>query len=74
MNRIKELREEKKLTQSELAEKLNITQSTIHNYESGKRDVGLDMCRKIVSVLSMKGRKVTIDDVFPVNKKATNGN
>jgi transcriptional regulator with XRE-family HTH domain len=35
-SRIKELRKKRKLTQSELAQKLNIDQSAIHFWEAGK--------------------------------------
>ena len=42
MNRIKQLREEKNLTQLQLAKKLNKTQQTISLYESGINEPDLD--------------------------------
>lgn len=35
--RLKQLREEHKITQKELAEKINLTQSTIAHYEKGRK-------------------------------------
>lgn len=37
-DRIKLIRKENKLTQSEMAEKLNVTQSVVAAYENGKRE------------------------------------
>lgn len=37
MNRLKELRQEKKLTQEELAQKINVTKLTISRWERGER-------------------------------------
>lgn len=37
MNRLKELRKEKKLTQEELAQKINVTKLTISRWERGER-------------------------------------
>jgi transcriptional regulator with XRE-family HTH domain len=42
MNRIKQLREELKITQMQLAEKLNKTQQTISLYEKGINEPDLD--------------------------------
>lgn len=42
MNRIKQLREEKNITQLQLAEKLNKTQQTISLYENGINEPDLD--------------------------------
>lgn len=42
MNRIKQLREENKITQIQLAEKLNKTQQTISLYENGTNEPDLD--------------------------------
>lgn len=46
-NRLKELREELKLLQKELADKLNLTQQTISLYESNKREPDFDILEKI---------------------------
>lgn len=42
MNRIKQLREELKISQSELAKKLNKTQQMISLYENGTYELDLD--------------------------------
>lgn len=42
MNRIKQLREENKMTQIQLAEKMNKTQQTISLYENGTNEPDLD--------------------------------
>ena len=42
MNRIKQLREENKMTQIQLAEKLNKTQQAISLYENGTNEPDLD--------------------------------
>lgn len=42
MNRIKQLREENKITQVQLAEKMNKTQQTISLYENGTNEPDLD--------------------------------
>ena len=41
MNRLKELRKERKLLQKDLANRLNISQSTISDYEMHKRVIDL---------------------------------
>jgi repressor LexA len=47
MNRIKELRELKKLSQNVLAEKLNTKQSTISGYETGTREPDNDTLKRL---------------------------
>lgn len=42
MNRIKQLREENKITQIQLAKKLNKTQQTVSLYENGTNEPDLD--------------------------------
>jgi len=42
MNRIKQLREEKNITQIQLAKKMNKTQQTISLYENGANEPDLD--------------------------------
>ena len=41
--RIKALREDRDITQKELAEFLNIAQNTYSQYENGKRDVPIEV-------------------------------
>ena len=47
MNRIKELRKEKGLKQTELAAILNVTQGALSSWETGRYDIGNDDLRKI---------------------------
>ncbi len=47
MNRLKILREEKNLFQSDLAKVLNVSVAAYSFYESGKRDMGTDTIKKL---------------------------
>lgn len=57
--RIKELREENGLTQQTVAEFLNVKQNTYSQYESGKRQLSIDMLIKLA-----KFYKVTTDYIL----------
>lgn len=46
IKRLRELREEKKLTQKELAAILNVTRSSIGQYENGEVDLSTDLLYK----------------------------
>lgn len=48
MNRLKELRKEKGLTQTDLAELLEVTKSTIHNWEKDVFSIKSDRLKKVV--------------------------
>lgn len=48
---LKELRKEKKLTQTELASKLDISQKSYSNWESGKAEPTLDNIIKLANIL-----------------------
>lgn len=45
--RLRDLREDKDLTQSEIAHFLNCEQNTYHQYESGKRQIPLSLLIKL---------------------------
>lgn len=47
MSRIKEIREDKDLTQSEVAKILNVTQVAYSYYELGKRQLPIDLLIKL---------------------------
>jgi repressor LexA len=79
--RLRELREEKKLTQVELGEKLNISGSTISMYEQGRRMPDPDTLYKIAKffdvsleyLLGYSDKRKEVDitsifDVIPVGK------
>lgn len=50
---IKELRVERKMSQDELAQKLNITQSTVAKYEREDRDLNTDLIIKICKLFNI---------------------
>ena len=54
--RLRDLREDNDLTQSQLVEKLNMHKTTYTNYEQGKRDLPLQIAIKIA-----KFYNVTLD-------------
>ena len=47
MNRLKELRKEKKLTQTELADEIGVTKLSISNWERGERDIKFDKAQQL---------------------------
>lgn len=57
--RLKTLRKEKKLTQTELASKLDISQKSYSNWESGKAEPTLDNIIKLADLL-----EVSLDWLF----------
>lgn len=57
--KIKSLRVSRKMTQSELAEKLNVTKSTISSYENDSRQPSYEVLIKISSLFN-----VTIDSLL----------
>ncbi|MES1021968.1 helix-turn-helix domain-containing protein [Gloeocapsa sp. BRSZ] len=58
-NRLKELRQLHKWSQSDLARELGVSRQAINGFESGKFDPSLDMAFKIASLFN-----VAIEDVF----------
>lgn len=58
-NRLKELRQLYKLSQSDLARRLEVSRQAVNGFESGKFDPSLEMAFKIASLLNVK-----IEDVF----------
>ncbi|MCM1235825.1 MAG: helix-turn-helix transcriptional regulator [Ruminococcus flavefaciens] len=54
---LKEFREQRGLSQTELAERVGLKQTTISQYESGSRRPNLSMAKKIADALGM-----TLDD------------
>lgn len=58
-NRIQELRKERKITQSELADALEVTRQTIISLENGRYNASLLLAHKIAAYFGM-----AIEDVF----------
>lgn len=45
--RLRDLREDRDITQAEIAKYLNCSQNTYHQYESGKRQIPLNLLKKL---------------------------
>lgn len=58
-NRIQELRKERKITQSELADALEVTRQTIISLENGKYNASLTLAHKTAQFFEM-----SIEDIF----------
>ena len=52
-NRLKEIRQEKKLSQKDLAKKLNISQQAISLYEKGDRELKLETWQKLADYFNV---------------------
>ncbi|MGL5149652.1 MAG: helix-turn-helix domain-containing protein [Clostridium sp.] len=51
--RLKSLRELKKLTQEEIADKLNVSRTTYANWETGRAEPGLEMIISLANVFGV---------------------
>ena len=79
-NRIKEIRQEKKLSQKDLAKKLNISQQAISLYEKGDREPKLETWQKLADffhvpkeyLMGLTNDRVnlTINDLNPAEEDA----
>lgn len=58
-NRLQELRKERKVTQSELADAVDVTRQTIISLENGKYKASLVLAHKIAQYFEM-----SIEDIF----------
>lgn len=61
----KELRSKLELSQEDLANLLNMKQSTLSNYETGKRKPSLSVCYKIIRLMKLKDIIVALEDLRP---------
>lgn len=61
----KDLRLQMNLSQIDLANLLSIKQSTLSNYETGKRNPSLRICYKLMKLAKLKGLKVSLEDLRP---------
>lgn len=66
INRLKELRQRHKWSQSDLARELGVSRQAVNGFESGKFDPSLEMAFKIACMLN-----VTIEDVFIYEAKTS---
>ncbi|OOV78857.1 helix-turn-helix transcriptional regulator [Mammaliicoccus fleurettii] len=64
---LKKYRNLKKLSQEDIAKKLDISRPAYTGYETGRRKPSLDMLYKIADILD-----VSIDDLSGVKKESTN--
>jgi len=53
MGNLRKARIEKKLSQKELADKLNVTTATISRYESGERKLPVETAKRIAEILEV---------------------
>lgn len=67
MSRLQQLRENKGISQAELAKKANVTQQAVAKWESGESFPRADKLPALARILDC-----TIDDLFWENKKAVN--
>ncbi len=68
MNKIKELRKERKISQKELAALINVAPNTISGYEAGIREPSLEKLQKIADIFG-----VTVDEVITVSPDPLTG-
>ena len=66
-NRIQELRKERRLTQSELADAVEVPRQTIISLENGKYNASLILAHKIAQYFEMN-----IEDIFICDKEEEN--
>ena len=64
---IKKFREQKNISQSELAENLNVTRQAVSNWETGKTQPDIDTLHKIADML-----EISIDELIYGNKRTNN--
>lgn len=64
---IKHFREEKKMSQAELAERLNVTRQAVSNWECGKTEPDIETLHKIADIL-----EITIEElIYGVKRETT---
>ena len=63
MEKLKELRKSKKITQEQLAEKLDISRSKVSSWETNRRDMSITDAIKLAKIY-----EVSLDNLFEINK------
>ena len=64
-NNIKIYRKMKKLTQKELAEKLDVTHSSVSSWELGKNSIDMEMLNRICKVLGVTTAEIYAENNTP---------
>lgn len=67
--RIRELREQQKLSQEKLAEFANLDRTYINSVEKGKRNISIINIEKIANALGYTLREFFTSEIFSNNKK-----
>jgi len=57
-SRLKQLRTDRQITQTDLARQLNVSQNAVFNWENGKREPSLDMIEKIANALKVSAQEL----------------
>ncbi|MBC1376219.1 helix-turn-helix transcriptional regulator [Listeria sp. FSL L7-0091] len=63
INKVKDLREERGIAQTELAHKLEVSRQTIHAIETGKYNPSLELSLKIAHYF-----RLTIEEIFQLEE------
>jgi DNA-binding XRE family transcriptional regulator len=61
----KSLRNQLQLSQEDLASLLSMRQSTLSNYETGKRKPSLSVCYRIIRLMKLKNIIVSLEELRP---------
>lgn len=70
-NRIKELRNERKVTQAILAKHLGVAQNTVSNWENGNRLVDTENLQKIADYFGVTTDYILCRDSKPISQSST---
>jgi transcriptional regulator with XRE-family HTH domain len=68
MKTLADIRDEKKITQEEMAKELGISVSTYNMYENGKRKIPSDIVEAICKKLRLSKEKYFLPSTFTVRK------
>lgn len=63
IEKLKELRKNKKITQEQLAEKLDISRSKVSSWETNRRDMSITEAIKLANIY-----EVSLDNLFEINR------
>jgi len=70
--RIREVRKQRKLSQSDLSEMLNISPSHMSDIENGKTNIGLDIFMHLTEILQVSADWLLQTNIPPVNMMLNN--